>query len=138
MYRITFIGVLLCFSLPVMADQALMRLFFSPAERALINLKSTSKANDESAAKGADQVVTQTETIEVKGYMQLDSQPAVVWVNQSNTLKSKTIASDVRVKGVEKTGEVKIAVKGKGLVKAKPGQVVTRNKSGAIDVYQTE
>jgi hypothetical protein len=115
------------------AEQALMRLFYTPAERALIDLKRH-------AVKKPTQVKSkrqeQTQRIEVKGYLKRKGQPDTVWLNSVNTLKSNKPLSDVKVLRVQSNGKVKLRVSGKGIVKIKPGQIVTRNKKSIREAYE--
>lgn len=115
------------------AEQALMKLFYTPAERALIDLKRH-------AVKKPTQVKSkrkeQTQRIEVKGYLKRKGQPDTVWLNSVNTLKSNKPLSDVKVLRVQSNGKVKLRVSGKGIVKIKPGQIVTRNKNPVRESYE--
>lgn len=135
MLRISFIVLISIASTAVQAEQALMRLFYSPAERALIDLKKQQKTA-ESPVTTESQVLT--EKIEAKGYLKQQGKTPVVWINESNTLKSTKVLSDVKVKGLQQSGTIKVVVQGKGTVKLKPGQVVTRSNDGVTDVYQTK
>ena len=81
-----------------LAEQNLMRLFYTPAERALID------ANRKAAEAGDTNknVINQprTEIIEVNGFLKRKGQPDVVWVNGKNTLKSNKLLRDVKVLSV--------------------------------------
>ncbi|MDH5426325.1 MAG: hypothetical protein OEY29_15155 [Gammaproteobacteria bacterium] len=123
----------ICGSGVARAEKSLMRLFFSPAERAEIEagrlkIKKNIK-KDKPAYRKAD-------AIEIKGYLKRKDQPDVVWVNSNNTLKSNKVLSDARVLKVQKDGKVSIRIDGKGVVKLKPGQLVTRSHKSVQDVYE--
>lgn len=110
-----------------------MRLFYTPAERSLIDLKRH-------VVKGPAQVKAkqqeQTQRIEVKGYLKRKGQPGTVWLNTVNTLKSNKPFSDVKVLRVQSNGKVKLRVDGKGIVKIRPGQVITRSKKSIRENYE--
>ena len=122
--------VLLSLSGVVQAEEALMRVFFSPAERAMIDQRIEQKQSDE------QQAIAVTSKIIVKGYLKQDGKKPVVWVNDNNTLKSQKVLPDVRVRHVYDSGKVKMSIKGKGVVRAKPGQVVSRSLRGVKDMYE--
>lgn len=115
---------------PASAGQSLMRLFYSPAERAEID------ANRKGVKQAIAAPVKRTKKIEVKGYLKRKGQPDVVWVNNGNTLKSKKPLSDVKVVKVQSSGTIKLKVSGKGTVKAKPGQVISRSQNKVREVYE--
>ena len=118
-----------------LAEQNLMRLFFTPAERALID------ANRKAAETGGNKnVISQprTEIIEVNGYLKRKGQPDVVWVNGKNTLKSNKPFDDVKVIKVHKKGQVTLRVKDKGRVKLKPGQGIVRGVQGSSESYEIQ
>ena len=127
---------LLMMQLPVAnAQQPLMRLFFSPAVRAAMDLRQAEKEAAKNKA-GAEQAQTVTRKIEARGYVKQDGKKPVVWINDNNTLKSQKVAPDVRVRSVHPSGEIRLSVQGQGQIKLKPGQVISRNQRGAIDVYE--
>lgn len=116
-----------------MAEKNLMRLFYTPAERALID------ANRKAAETGDNKnVISQprTELIEVNGYLKRKDQPDVVWVNGKNTLKSSRPLNDVKVIKVLNKGQVSLRIKDKGRVNLKPGQAVKRSEQGKVESYE--
>lgn len=118
----------------VLAEQSLLRLFHSPAERALIELKRQIVT---APTKQAAPQLAQTQQIKVKGYIKRNSQSNTVWLNNVNTLKSNKALSDVKVLKVLENGKVKLRVSGKGIVSIKPGQVLNRDQSRAREAYET-
>ena len=114
------------------AQQDLKRLFFSKAERAQIELGKAGKTK----AKANKSTHQASDNIELKGYVKRKGQPDVVWINSVNTLKSSKPMSGVRVLRVQKNGKVAIRIKEKGLVRLKPGQVISRNKKAVKDIYE--
>jgi len=119
-----------------LAEQNLMRLFYTPAERALID------ANRKAAEAGDTNknVINQprTEIIEVNGFLKRKGQPDVVWVNGKNTLKSNKLLRDVKVLSVSKKGQVSLRVKDKGRVKLKPGQITVHGAQGSLESYEMQ
>ncbi len=115
------------------AEQSLMRLFYTPAERAVIDMQRHVVKKDKQAKPTS---LEQTERIEVKGFMKRSGQPDVVWVNSKNTLKSNKPLSDVKVLKVQPSGKVKLRLRGKGIVKLKPGQVITRSQKPVREAYE--
>ena len=115
------------------AEQSLMRLFYTPAERAIIDMQRHVVKKDKQVKPSS---LEQTERIEVKGFMKRSGQPDVVWVNNNNTLKSNKPLSDVKVLKVHPGGKVKLRVRGKGIVKLKPGQVITRSQQPVREAYE--
>ena len=131
-----YLFILLLFSVnnQVVAESSLMKLFYTPAERAEIDA-----ARDASEKNKSVQIKKQqTRSVEVKGYLRRQGQTDVVWLNSENTLKSNKPLSDVKVLKVQKDGKVKIRINGKGVVKVKPGQVVTRGQSSVQESYETK
>lgn len=118
----------------VVAEQSLLRLFHSPAERALIELKRQIVT---APTKQAAPQLERTQQITVKGYIKRRSQPNTVWLNNVNTLKSNKALSDVKVLKVLENGKVKLRVSGKGIVSIKPGQILNRDQSRAREAYET-
>lgn len=115
------------------AEQSMMRLFYTPAERAQIDA-NRSLANE--TTKQAKSIVPETANIELKGYMKRSGKPDVVWVNDKNTLKSNKPLSDVKVIKVQKHGKVKLRVNGQGTVKLKPGEILSRGQRKTIEAYE--
>jgi len=109
------------------------KLFFTPAQRAVID---ASKNIVNTKPKANTKPLKQTQRIEVKGYLKRKGQPDVVWVNSNNTLKSNKPLEDVKVLKLQKSSKVKLKVRGKGIVKLKPGQVITRTQKPVQDVYE--
>jgi len=119
---------------PLMAaDQTMMRIFYTPAERAQIDANRTIQDNPQQQAPS---VVPQTANIELKGYVKRQGQPDVVWVNDKNTLKSNKPLSDVKVIKVQKHGKVKLRVTGEGSIRLKPGEILSRSKNKTIEAYE--
>jgi len=125
--------LLFIFSHSAFAEQTLMRLFYTPAERAQIDAKRSELNNPQQQAPS---IVPQTANIELKGYVKRPGQPDVVWVNDKNTLKSNKPLSDVKVIQVQQQGKVKLRVTGKGTVRLKPGEVLSRSQNETIEVYE--
>lgn len=110
-----------------------MRLFFTPAERALID------ANRKAAETGVNKSTisqSRTEIIEVNGYLKRKDQSDIVWVNGKNTLKSSKPLNDVKVIKVLNEGRVSLRIKDKGRVKLKPGQAVKRSEQDKVESYE--
>jgi len=109
------------------------KLFFTPAQRAMID---AAKNVVTTKPKASVKPLKQTQRIEVKGYLKRKGQPDVVWVNSDNTLKSNKPLEDVKVMHLQKNGKIKLKVRGKGIVKLKPGQVITRTQRPVREVYE--
>lgn len=124
---------LVLFSVNAVAEKPLMRLFYSPSERALIDSK---RHTVKKGIKVNSIRKEQTQKIEIKGYLKRKGQPDTVWINSLNTLKSNKPLSDVKVLRVQSNGKVKLRVSGKGIVKIKPGQVVIRSKNSIRETYE--
>ncbi|MDH5425012.1 MAG: hypothetical protein OEY29_08475 [Gammaproteobacteria bacterium] len=136
MIKVTLLISILCIgSNAAFAEQSLRRLFFSPAERALMDIKDQ-VVKKTPQAKSAP--LPQTETIEVKGYLKRSDQPDVVWINSKNTLKSNRPLADVKVLAVQPGGKVKLNIRGKGVVRLKPAQLVTRSKTAIREAYESK
>jgi len=115
------------------AEQSMLRLFFTPAERAQID---ANRALANETAKQTPSVLPKTANIELKGYVKRRGQPDVVWVNDKNTLKSNKPLSDVKVIKVQKHGKVKLRVTGEGTVRLKPGEILSRSQNQTTEVYE--
>jgi len=115
------------------AEKNLNRLFFTPAERAIID---ASRQPVKQVSPTKIKVLERTEKITVKGYLKRKGQPDVVWVNSKNTLKSNKPLSDVKVLKVYKNGKVKLKVREKGVVKLKAGQVISRSQQSIREAYE--
>ena len=115
------------------AEKNLMRLFYTPAERARIDAgRSTVKQGDHLKST----VKQQTQSIQYQGYVKRKGHDDVIWVNNKNTLKTKKPLSDVKVIRVQSDGKVKMIVDGKGIVKLKPGQVLSRSHQKIRETYE--
>lgn len=126
---------LLILSTNVFAEKSLLRLFYSPNERAQIDSERRApvkRLNTNVSTK------PKTEIIKVKGYLKRKGKPDVVWLNDKNTLKSNKLLSDVKVVKVLKKGQVILRVRDKGRVKLKPGQAVVRGIQGSIESYEMQ
>jgi len=108
-------------------------LFYSPSDGALIDSESHTLKKEITVNSIRKE---QTQKIELKGYLKRKGQPDTVWLSSVNTLKSNKPLSDVKVLRVQSNGKVKLRVSGKGIVKIKPGQVVTRSKSSIRENYE--
>ena len=115
------------------ADKTMMRLFYTPAERAQID---ADRSLSNKPAKQTLSTAPKTANIELKGYVKRPGQPDVVWVNDKNTLKSNKPLSDVKVLKVQKHGKVKLRVNGQGTVRLKPGEILSRSKNKTIEAYE--
>jgi len=120
---------------PAVAEQNLNRLFFTPAERAVID---ASRQPVKNTSLSKSQSLERTEKIEVKGYLKRKGQSDVVWVNSKNTLKSNKPLADVKVLKVYQNGNVKLKVREKGVVKLKPGQVLRRSQPPIREAYENK
>lgn len=118
---------------PVIAGQNLMRLFYTPAERATIDAQ---RPGVKQSGPVNTTVKPQTQSIQYQGYVKRKGHADVVWINNKNTLKTKKPLSDVRLIKVQNDGKATLVIKDKGRVKLKPGQVVTRGQRGVRDEYQ--
>lgn len=118
-----------------LAEQNLMRLFYTPAERALIdaNRKAVEAGDNKKSV-----IQPRTEIIEVNGYIKRKGQPDVVWVNGKNTLKSNKPLADVKVVRVQKKGQVTLRIKDKGRVTLKPGQAVIHGEQNRVESYEIQ
>lgn len=116
------------------AEQGLKRLFFSVEERAQIELGKTDKTKSKSKVNKSTHQTSYD--IELKGYVKRKGQPDVVWINTVNTLKSNKPLSGIKVLKVQNNGKVALKLEGKGLVRLKPGQVISRNKKTVKDIYE--
>ena len=120
---------------PALAEQSLMRLFYSPSERAEID---SNKNNSELTDNKPNTVQQNTDRVEIKGYVLRDGMSDVIWVNDKNSLKSRKLLPDVKVNKVQKKGMVSIKVNGERTVKLKPGQVITRSESRIQERYEIQ
>lgn len=128
-------AILICnFLMPVSAEN-LMRFFYTPAERANIDANRSSVSKGSAEPRGLN---SQTKTIQYKGFVKRKGHPDVIWVNNDNTLKSKKVLSDVKVISVRRDGKAKLRVKGKGVVKLKPGQLVSRQHKKIQEAYENK
>ena len=133
MKNLIFIILMCLVVVPVKAEKNLMRLFYTPAERALIDVNKQAVKTPVTATRIEPE---RTAEIEVKGFLKRKDKPDVVWVNTSNTLKSNKPLSDVKVLKVYSNGKVKIRVSGQGTAILKPGQVISRGNKEIRESYE--
>lgn len=125
--------VLFFISSNALAEPPMMRLFYSPAERAKID--ASRQAPIKNTANNT-QSKPRTEIIKVKGYLKRKGKSDVVWINDKNTLASNKPIAGVKVLKVENKGKVSLIVNDIGRVKVQPGKVLSVNPHIIIDAYE--
>ena len=124
---------LLVLSCNVFAEKPLLRLFYSPNERAKIDSERRAPVKKEN---GNVSTKPKTEIITVKGYLKRKGKSDVVWLNDKNTLKSNKLLPDVRVVSVGSKGKINLQIKNSGRVKVKPGKVLSIDPKIVIEAYE--
>ena len=124
-------------------DQAseLKTLFTTPVERQrLDNRREAGEFENNQQESSAPLIRQQPLKVEVKGVMFREKGNPVVWVNEGNTLKSKRINDDIRVRTKyvkQKNLKVPVQVNSRSL-RMKPGQVWLETDGKVKDKYQIE
>lgn len=115
----------------------LKKLFTTPAQRAELDKRRKAGVFDDDSSL-VSQILNRASDVELKGIVYRKGKQPVVWVNDKNTLKSKSVDSNIRVYGVDrskKTEQAKLRVND-SFVKMKPGQVWSELDNKARDKYQ--
>lgn len=137
--------VWLCFSTVAHANEyasskGLKKLFTTPYERQQLDKRRQAGVFEEDKGNVVSKVLNKTSSVELRGIVYRQGKQPVVWVNDSNTLKSQSIDSNIRVYGVDRRkseDKVRLKVNDK-LVKLKPGQVWSDFDDKAVDKYRTK
>lgn len=116
----------------------LQRLFTTPLERAQLDARRRRGVSPGEQEQPSSQTTAALPPlqVEVKGVMKRKNAPDVVWVNQGNTLNSRTIDDRVRVSNpvVTRSGKVPLRVNDR-TVRLKPGQVWNEFEDTISDKY---
>lgn len=122
------------------SSAGLKKLFTTPYEREQLDKRRNSGVLAADSSNIVSKVLNHASSIELKGVVYRKGKRPVVWVNDSNTLKSNSINSNIKVFGIEtrkSDSKVRLKVNDK-LVKLKPGQVWSDRDNKAIDEFQTK
>ena len=120
------------------SKQSLKKMFTTPHERQQLDTRRAFGAIDDDKSSIVTKIVNHASSVELRGLVYRQGKQPVVWVNESNTLKSRSIDSNIRVYGVDKRqSEDKVRLKvNDRLVKLKPGQVWSDRDDEAKDKYR--
>ena len=120
-------ATLVCAMLPALAQaQELGRLFFTPEQRANLDLRRKARMPDRPAAPVA------APTTRVDGYVKRSGGPSTVWINGEALGESASEAP--RSDTSRERGAVSVNVEGGGRVRLKPGETLDRANGEVRDV----
>lgn len=120
-------ATLLCAILPALAQaQELGRLFFTPEQRANLDLRRRARMPDKLAAPLA------APTTRVDGYVKRSTGPSTVWIN--GEALGEGAAEAPRIDSSGERGTVSVNVEGGGRVRLKPGETLDRGNGDVRDV----
>lgn len=120
-------ATLLCAILPTLAQaQELGRLFFSPEQRANLDLRRKARMPDKPAAPIA------APTTRVDGYVKRSGGPSTVWIN--GEALGEGAGEAPRIDASRERGTVSVTVEGGGRVRLKPGETLDRGNGDVRDV----
>ena len=120
-------ATLVCAMLPALAQaQELGRLFFTPEQRANLDLRRKARMPDRPAAPVA------APTTRVDGYVKRSGGPSTVWIN--GEALGESAAEAPRIDTSRERGAVSVNVEGGGRVRLKPGETLDRGNGEVRDV----
>jgi hypothetical protein len=120
-------ATLVCAILPALAQaQELGRLFFTPEQRANLDLRRKARMPDRPAAPVA------APTTRVDGYVKRSGGPSTVWIN--GEALGESAAEAPRIDTSRERGAVSVNVEGGGRVRLKPGETLDRANGEVRDV----
>jgi len=118
---------LVCALLPAFAEaEELGRLFFTPEQRANLDLRRKARMPDRPAAPLA------APTTRVDGYVKRSTGPSTVWINGEPL--GEGAAEAPRIDGAGDRGTVSVNAEGGGRVRLKPGETLDRGNGDVRDV----
>ena len=120
-------ATLVCALLPALAEaQELGRLFFTPEQRANLDLRRKAGMPDKPAAP------LTAPTTRVDGYVKRSGGPSTVWIN--GEALGEGAADAPRIDASRERGTVSVNVEGGGRVRLKPGETLDRGNGEVRDV----
>jgi hypothetical protein len=120
-------ATLVCAIVPALAQaQELGRLFFTPEQRANLDLRRKARMPDKPAAPVA------APTTRVDGYVKRSGGPSTVWIN--GEALGESAAEAPRIDTSRERGAVSVNVEGGGRVRLKPGETLDRGNGEVRDV----
>jgi len=120
-------ATLVCAIVPALAQaQELGRLFFTPEQRANLDLRRKARMPDKPAAPVA------APTTRVDGYVKRSGGPSTVWIN--GEALGESAAEAPRIDTSRDRGAVSVNVEGGGRVRLKPGETLDRGNGEVRDV----
>lgn len=122
------------------SSKGLKKLFTTAYERQELDKRRKSGVFDEDSSNIVTEVLNNASSVELRGIVYRKGKQPVVWVNDSNTLKTQSIDSNIRVYGMEhRKSEAKVRLKvNDKMVKLKPGQVWSDFDNKAMEKYRTK
>lgn len=122
------------------SSKGLKKLFTTAYERQELDKRRKSGVFDEDSSNIVTEVLNNASSVELRGIVYRKGKQPVVWVNDSNTLKTQSIDSNIRVYGMEhRKSEAKVRLKvNDKMVKLKPGQVWSDFDNKATEKYRTK
>ena len=128
------------FSNEYASSKDLKKMFTTAYERQQLDNRRKTGVLDMDGTNVVSKVLNNASSVELRGIVYRKGKQPVVWVNESNTLKTQNIDSNIRVYGVDhRKSEDKVRLKvNDKLVKLKPGQVWSDFDDKAVDKYRTE
>jgi hypothetical protein len=121
------VAMLICVLLPAPARaQELGRLFFTPEQRANLDLRRNARMPDRPTAPLA------APTTRVDGYVKRSSGPSTVWINGEPL--NEGAAEAPRIDASRDRGTVSVNAEGGARVRLKPGETLDRGNGDVRDV----
>lgn len=121
------VATLVCALLPALAQaQELGRLFFTPEQRANLDLRRKARMPDKPAAPLA------APTTRVDGYVKRSTGPSTVWINGEPL--GEGAAEAPRIDASRDRGTVSVNAEGGGRVRLRPGETLDRGNGEVRDV----
>lgn len=120
-------ATLVCALLPTLTHaQELGRLFFTPEQRANLDLRRKARMPDRPATPVAAPITR------VDGYVKRSSGPSTIWINGEALGEGASEAP--RIDASRERGTVSVSVEGGGRVRLKPGETLDRGNGDVRDV----
>ena len=121
------------------SSNGLKKLFTTPYERQELDKRRKSGVLEEANSNIVSKVFNSS-SVELRGVVYRHGKMPVVWVNDSNTLKTRDIDSNIRVYGlVKRNSEEKVQLRvNDKFIKMKPGQVWSESDREAVEKYRTK
>ena len=121
------------------SSNGLKKLFTTPYERQELDKRRKSGVLEEANSNIVSKVFNSS-SVELRGIVYRQGKTPVVWVNDSNTLKTRDIDSNIRVYGlVKRNSEEKVQLRvNDKFIKMKPGQVWSESDREAVEKYRTK